>query len=358
MKWTLTMSRMGRFLWPWHPENKPFRDASRKAFLKVFRRVAYALSMTALIGLVALYFAWQANSLAARQNEIVRQQTELLIAQNQVALASEIPALLADINGEQNKAGYSCYPQPGSDWKEIDERGLYRLSTIQSARAIALSLSFRPYHVVNISEDEQPRSPERGYLLLALLSCSIDMGPIYYAKRKNLWGAGDIYTRRADFSMADLRGADLTECDLRMADLRGADLSHSYLKGADCAFADLRGVDFSEAYCAAHGSRFMLETKDGFNHLNPELRGPNMVGANLKGAKISKEQLLLCFTDQETVLPDGSYGPARPDTPEERFQAAAIAIDKIERSLRVGDPKLSESFRMPQPMKNNVMPQQ
>jgi hypothetical protein len=81
-------------------------------------------------------------------------------------------------------------------------------------------------------------------------------------------------------SLANLRGADLSEANLSGADLsganlRGADLREANLSGADLSGADLSRADLSGAYL----SRADLSGAD--------LIGADLSGANLSGAKIA-----------------------------------------------------------------------
>ena len=70
---------------------------------------------------------------------------------------------------------------------------------------------------------------------------------------------------KADLTIADLRGANLSDANLRAADLRGADLSDANLRDADLRGADLRYANLSDA----------------------DLRGANLRGADLRYANLS-----------------------------------------------------------------------
>ena len=83
------------------------------------------------------------------------------------------------------------------------------------------------------------------------------------------WMAG------ANFSRADLYGANLSRANFTGADLYGADLSGANLSGANLSGADLSGADLSGAYLS------------GANLSGADLYGANFSRANLYGADLS-----------------------------------------------------------------------
>ena len=87
----------------------------------------------------------------------------------------------------------------------------------------------------------------------------------------------------ANLVAADLRGADLGGANLSTADLSGADLSGANLFGADLSDAELGGADLSGA----------------------NLRGAEMGGADLKGANLREADLNEVRYDDYTVWPEG-----------------------------------------------------
>ncbi len=84
--------------------------------------------------------------------------------------------------------------------------------------------------------------------------------------------------RSKAYSGADLREVNLSGADLRKANLSGADLS----AGANLSGADLRKATLTNA---------------------------NLSGANLTGAKVTKEQLKEAKSLQDVIMPDGSEHP-------------------------------------------------
>jgi uncharacterized protein YjbI with pentapeptide repeats len=85
--------------------------------------------------------------------------------------------------------------------------------------------------------------------------------------------------RRADFSGADLGGANLDGADLRAANLAGTDLRRADLRDADLERADLRHADLGGANLAGADLR----------HAN--LRDANLAGADLHDAELGRADL-------------------------------------------------------------------
>jgi uncharacterized protein YjbI with pentapeptide repeats len=90
-----------------------------------------------------------------------------------------------------------------------------------------------------------------------------------------------------------LEGSHFMRVELLQCSFYDARLSH-----ADFRDARIRGGDFSRA--VLEGARF-----GGAQMFTADFRG-----ANLRGAReLTSEQLTQSFTDQATILPNGSRGP-------------------------------------------------
>ena len=103
----------------------------------------------------------------------------------------------------------------------------------------------------------------------------------------------------ANLSEADLSGSDLSD-----SDLFGADLSHAILKSTLLDWAVLIKAKLIQAKLQESSLR-------GANLSEADLSGADLTGANLTDAKVSDSQLELAITDNKTILPNGSQGPAR-----------------------------------------------
>jgi energy-coupling factor transporter ATP-binding protein EcfA2 len=103
----------------------------------------------------------------------------------------------------------------------------------------------------------------------------------------------------ANLSEADLSGSDLSD-----SDLFGANLSHAILKSTLLDWAVLIKAKLIQAKLQESSLR-------GANLSEADLSGADLTGANLTDAKVSDSQLELAITDNKTILPNGSQGPAR-----------------------------------------------
>lgn len=100
-----------------------------------------------------------------------------------------------------------------------------------------ISQSFEPYSYFDAdSLTKQKLSPERGQLLLFLISSKMDTASFQQA------------ISQATFAGADLEGAKLAGLDLSGIDLRGARLKNAELNGVNLSEADLREGDFWGAH--------------------------------------------------------------------------------------------------------------
>ena len=89
-----------------------------------------------------------------------------------------------------------------------------------------------------------------------------------------LWLNDDENGVRANLSMANLSGADLSRADLSGANLSGANLSRANLSGADLSVANLSRANMSVA-----------------DLYGANLSGANMYGADLSGACLSRANM-------------------------------------------------------------------
>lgn len=131
----------------------------------------------------------------------------------------------------------------------------------------------------------------------------------------NLSGLTDLSNSvlsEADLIEADLSGADLFKADLSGADLFKADLSGAGLCGADLSEADLSeanlsGANLGQAYYVEGNLRERTDLS-GADLLSKAVlsSGANLSRANLRGAKVTPEQLAQADSLKDAIMPDGT----------------------------------------------------
>ncbi len=218
------------------PKGDPRRRATWIAALSLFLSPAGAAAggVTAL-SIAGIYLAWKANELLQGQNALLQAQNDHIELQNEQielqshlleagrrsGLAFEVTSILDKIYKEVNRAS--------SDESKVE------VSPVLIGRIVAVSRALRPYRYMD--EDgkliSRPLSPERGQLLISLITSGISME--------------QIYVRGASFSRSDLREYDFAGADLACIDLAGSDLRQANLSGVDLRGADLSGADLRKA---------------------------------------------------------------------------------------------------------------
>lgn len=195
----------------------------------------------------------------------------------------------------------------------FSEKNGYSLSEPLMGRIISLSRAFQPYFRL---EGQNLRaelvSPERGQLLISLMSCRLDS-----ASQNRIVSEGDFsnavigdYTfpksvqfanasfAGIDLKRANLNGANLSGAFLGGANLSGANLSEANLKGAVLSWADLKEADLSWA-----------------NLNSTELSYVNLEWAQLKQADLTKSKLsganLINARLNEAILNEADLSEAR-----------------------------------------------
>jgi hypothetical protein len=299
------------------PSGDPRRSAAVRALVwRIFSPATIAAGAIGLISLLGLLVALHANYLLALQNERLDQQTLLLEAQRRSGLVTEFTSLVEQIQSEREKLAANENPQATQ----------LKLSEPTIGRVVALSRSYRPYLFLEIAGEadelliadvapskdlrrdesalsrfvnyaigsptvgdaERPRmtkialSPERGQLLIALVSAQIELASI--AEKSADFTRSDL--RRANLSSADLRNFLLTRSSFVAADLLSADLSGAFLGGADFSRACLSGVKIDGAML--DGANFEDTRLDGAFISDPRLfSGVQLKDADLKGLLVT-----------------------------------------------------------------------
>ena len=289
------------------------------AFFASVRMFGWVAGLATACGSVALFAAtyMQVQRLDTQidllndQNRIVNVQNVLLEADRRSSLNVELTSILESVDrflGEKDDLE--------------GEAEAVSLPARLNGRIVALSRALRPYKVIDVDGTlaAEATSPERGHLLLALLSAKIDMSPIIELgadfsradfesislQRIRLPGAIldgiDLRGIRADeavFNGASLLNADFSETYFLEADLSGATLDHANLSGSE-----FRRVDLSQAslrFATLHAVNFVKADLNSADLLGAtlteaglamaDLRDANLKGTNLKDAVLRDAKL-------------------------------------------------------------------
>lgn len=297
-----------------------------------------------LLGTVMLYnqnkLLLQQNQLLNQQNIRLDQQTYLQEAERRSSLVFLMGNILDAVNEELKE--------------DVGIKGVRDLSPQLTGRIIALSNSLRPYRYLGSdSLVGRELSPERGFLLLSIVSSDIDRSSLQ-----------KIY-KSADFSYSDLKhavlsgkylaginlfAADLDEALLDETDLSGANLSEAELEGAILARARMPGARLRKT--KLFHANFESANLDDANFSDADLRRAylssatlqrahlnraDFSGANLSGIRLGKATCDQIKLDSAVVsdyfwLDSISAGAANaPSSPE--FLVANYYIDSVKTGL-------------------------
>jgi uncharacterized protein YjbI with pentapeptide repeats len=215
----------------------------------------------------------------------------------------------------------------------VDREAASGLSDELISRFANLSEYLKPY--TYSSDDSMSNvmlSPERGQLLLALLTKDIDSASFLRLKKQVSFAYAELESAElsgADLSGADLRGANfrdaiLTEANLSSTDLRGANLWGAHLDKANLQYANMKRANLSWAslneailadalldgvtmlnaklfkadlrrfkaeYADCSGSMFNDANIEDGDFLRSKLHKTNFTGANLKNCMLYETDL-------------------------------------------------------------------
>ncbi len=275
----------------WNKEFKTAESTFNALFAKVFawyswmnfRRWIVMVFQTLFVGfggLLGTLLLYNQNKLLTQQNELLSiqnvrlsQQTYLQEAERRSALILLMGNLLDALDDELKE--------------DIGQKGVRDLSPQLIGRIIALSSGLKPYrYLESDSLIAQEISPERGQLLLSILSSEVDNGTLKrifqsadfsFSELENASLAGE-YLEGINLRMANLSKANLNAARLAGADLNKADLSGAILAGADLSKANLSETDLREA--------FITEV---------DFRGASLYGTDLRGVDLSDSDLRRSF---------------------------------------------------------------
>ncbi len=261
-----------------------------------FRRWIVMVFQTLFVGfggLLGTLLLYNQNKLLTRQNELLTnqnirltQQTYLQEAERRSALILLMGNLLDALDKELKD--------------DIGQKGTRDLSPQLVGRIIALSSGLKPYrYLESDSLIAQEISPERGQLLLSILSSEVDNGTL-----RRIF-------QSADFSFSELQGAALAGEFLEGINLRNADLSKANLNGARLSGADLNKADLSGAILAGTDLRKANLSETDLRETfitDVDFRGASLYGTDLRGVDLSDSDLRRSFMREalldSAVVPD------------------------------------------------------
>jgi len=185
-------------------------DLLAALFIRI-TRVGVFLLITSLLPtlliLLQVYYLKNQNKLINGQNNRMKQQTFLQEADRRGYMIGVLDRIITDVSSSGG------------------------LSRSGKARLIAISKILKPYHYLDGDQlTERALSPERGYLLLALLESNIDLDVVIDQNTNESLG------QSINFNYAELRDASLTalnikDINLDYSDLQGSNFKKSLLKG-------------------------------------------------------------------------------------------------------------------------------
>lgn len=244
-----------------------------------FRRwgvMAFQTLMVGLAGLLGTILLYNQNKLLTQQNQLLNQQNIRLDQQTYLQEAerrSSLIFLMGDILDAINEELKD----------DVGKKGVRDLSPQLIGRVIALSNSLRPYRYLGSdSLVGRELSPERGFLLLSIVSSEIDKSSLLR-----------IY-KSADFSYSDLKKAVLSGEYMSGINLKGADLGDARLDDADLSNANLSEANLDGAVLFhANLSDARLRNTSMYNAYlgTATLTGANLSESNLSHANLSAADL-------------------------------------------------------------------
>ena len=177
-----------------------------------------------------------------------------------------------------------------------------------------ISQSFQPFPAIQADTiAAHSLSPERGQLLLALLTLHLDSGSFSRIKQAVTFAHADLHD-------TDLAGLDLSGADLRSASFRNADLT-----SVDCRDCDLRSADFTGA--VANEANFTDSDMRRVVFHWTEAKGAKLQNAFLDGADLSNAVLERADLSG-SMYQWGEMGGAN------LYQATATGVDFMKTGLR------------------------
>jgi len=248
------------------PEKNVTRDSlaefTSQLILRITRIGIFAILTFAIPFLllsVQTYILNNQNKLLQYQNKRLDQQINLEEGNRRSSLVFLMSNLMDKIGEEANRSGNNG-----------------RLSEALISRIISLSQAFRPYrYLENDQLIDQPRSPERGQLLLSLVNSNL---------------SEEVYEKiflKANFSYADLAEANLVNAYLEGVNLKHANLFKTNFQGAELDYAHMDGANLVQANfdnALMNHISLVQANLTGSSLDNVEMEYGNLLDANLTSA--------------------------------------------------------------------------
>ena len=273
--------------------------------------------LAVFVGLAGTALIFKQNYLLDKQNlllsdhgEKLKKQNQLLDTQNQLSEASrrsslifELTSILDSIDIEitaQDKSlgekkafenERQCPDESNSKNKRCPKR---KISPRLKGRIAALSRSLKPYYFLEVNPIDtsfsqqqntvgdskellrtpRPLSPERGQLLISLLSNGLEVRSM---------------ATSYDFTHADLRNVNLHNTNLLGANLDGAQLESSYLVGATLEQASLMSANLKKS--KLFEANFRAATLIRANFIGADLTAADFSMASMRWSNIGNANM-------------------------------------------------------------------
>lgn len=265
----------------WNREKfKDENDIRKKAVTKalfyrlIFSPTTLALTGTGIISIMTIYFLYRQTNLFEFQNELLESQNVLTNSQNSLVKLQnsnlEKQTLLFEESSRQSFY-MSMLDQLFKDIN-IETKTNDKLSKTLTERIIWLSRTIKPYRYLDGDSTKiHPISPEKGYLLMALVGNGIN--PEFL---------NDKVLSKANFDYADLEYADLKGLNLKNISLKYANLRYAKLQQTDFSFAKLNSATF-------HGSKL-----NNANFYKSRLDGAIFERCDLESSSFHKASINNC----------------------------------------------------------------
>lgn len=252
----------------------------------VFHRLTKVGLFTLILASIPTILLFKQNQLLDYQNSRLTQQTYLQEAERRSSLVFLFSNILDSIDDELK-----------NDYNSNIKRDL---SPQLIGRIISLSSSLKPYkYLSNDNLISNELSPERGQLLISLLSSKLDENTLQEILIKS------------DFNYSDLRNADLSktnlsEARLNFSNLENANLHKCIILAGRFENANLRNANFSSSQLIE--TTFENSIMEGTNLSRVETYTTNFKNCNLKNSNLRYAKLNGSFFE-EAILDSALVAP-------------------------------------------------
>ncbi|MEM6844620.1 MAG: pentapeptide repeat-containing protein [Bacteroidota bacterium] len=249
-----------------------------------------------LLLLLDSFLLFNQNQLFRLQNEQISKQTDKITIQTELLESNRRSSYVFLMNNVLDQVASELK----GDWNGDK---IKNLSPEITSRIIALSHAFKPYRYLEKGRlIDASISPERGQLLITLLSSGIDSVTL------------SIIYRNGNFTYSDLRNTNLENAYLDFINLAGSNLSGTFIYGTSFKYAILNNCDISyirtytkPSFISFGDDGSMISTEmnpdtilfSDFSHA--ELKNVNLSGSTLYGFNFSFAQLSRANFSNSTI---------------------------------------------------------